>query len=74
MTKEIILQIEENYKDILKMRENGWETNELSSYYAGVVNALGDVILAFHKNKYLTDSDLDEIDEAFGRTFDTFIF
>lgn len=74
MKKEIILQIEENYKDILKMREAGWNSPELSLYYAGVVNALGDVVTAFHKNKYLTDSDFDEIEEAFERTFDTIIF
>lgn len=74
MKSIIIKQIKDGYKGILERKENGWTTEELIDYTAGVSNTLADLINELQGNDFITDKEAEEIEEVFSTTIDTLEF
>lgn len=74
MKSIIIKQIKDGYKGILERRNNGWTTEELIDYTAGVSNTLADLIDDLQGSSFITDKEAEEIEEVFSTTIDTLEF
>lgn len=70
MKNIIIKQLKDNYQGILERKENGWKTEDLINYTAGISNSLFDFINDLHDNNFISDKDLEEIEEVFIDTID----